>query len=320
MKLSYDKSGAVAVLPAVSGNRLKDPSLRAWLSRSDLHIAADRSELLETILGALNMPCPETGLAALRMWGQTGERPTVWVAGADPVYLEPRLDQLCLHALPSERLPPADFGGLIEHLQQTLGDREGLGFIRLGTHGYLRVKNPLSTARVPACVVDQRVPTGFLPTGDGAAAFRNLLSEIEMSLHEHEINQQRVAAGRQPVNSLWLWGGGLAPRRETRPHPPLFANDPLLLGYWDSANAEANLWPGTMDECIDAAPETGFVAVVPEEHRDTNVLRDCLAQLRRALHDRRLSRLTLLFRDGRRADVARSQRLRFWRRDSALLD
>ena len=98
MTTSYDKSTAVVVLPPVGG-RLRDTSLRDWLVRADLAQVEGSVELLRTILGELGLAYPDDGLAALRMWGQTGVRPTVWMAAADPVYLEPRMSNLCLHEL-----------------------------------------------------------------------------------------------------------------------------------------------------------------------------------------------------------------------------
>lgn len=293
--------------------------MRTWLAQSDLEVELAQRELLARIVSAVGLPYPEEGVAALRMWGQTGDRPTVWIAAADPVYLEPRLDNLCLHALRRAEVPPADLRALIDHLQVTLADEKGFGFARLGGCGYLRAAAPIATAAVPAYVVDQKPPGEFLPGGDDAGAYRNLLSEIEMSLHDHEVNERRVAAGQQPVNSLWIWGGGMAPERETRPQPRLFANDPVLLGYWDSASAVAEPWPGSMADCIEASDE-GFIAVTPESDNDPNFLQDCLRQLRAALRAKRIRHLTILFRDGLRADLERSQALRFWRRDSRLID
>ena len=87
-------STAIAVMPAVGGGRLRDAGLLRWLARSSLRRIDAPRELLSRILAALETPYPESGLGALRMWGQTGERPTVWIAAADPVYLEPRLDQV----------------------------------------------------------------------------------------------------------------------------------------------------------------------------------------------------------------------------------
>ncbi len=319
MNASYDNSAAVVVLPPVSGGRLQDKSLRAWLAQSNLQFESERGELLARIVNVLGLPYPQEGLAALRMWGQTGDRPTVWIAAAEPVYLEPRLDHLCLYMLRRDEMPSADLRALVDHLQLTLGDEQAFGFARLGARCYLRAEVPIATAKVPAYVVDQQVPSEFLPEGKDTATYRNLISEIEMSLHDHEVNQRRVANGQQPVNSLWLWGGGFAPERKTRQQPRLFANNPILLGYWDSAIASAELWPGSITDCIEASV-AGFVAVTPQAQDSPEFLQDCLRHLRVAVRAKRISRLTLLFRDGLRADVERSHAFRFWRRDSQLFD
>ena len=319
MNESYDKNAAVVVLPPVRGGRLPDKSLRAWLAQSDLSLAEEPQELLASILKEIDLPYPEQGLAALRMWGQTGDRPTVWIAAADPVYLEPRMDHLCLHSLQRTGISPSDLRPLFDHLQETLAEDQRYGFARLGSCGYLRAEQPISTSMVPAYVVDQREPGEFLPTGQHTVMHRNILSEIEMSLHEHEVNERRIAEGKRPVNSLWLWGGGMAPEKIVRPQPPLFADEALLLGYWESATAVADLWPGNFAACAEASLN-GFVAVTPEFDASPEHLHEYLVELRELLRSNRVSRVILLFRDGVRADVRRSDTLKFWRRDSELLD
>jgi len=316
---SYDKTAALVVLPPVRGGRLEDKSLRAWLAQSDLTLATEPRELLAQLTDELGLPYPDEGLAALRMWGQTGDRPTVWIAAADPVYLEPRMDHLCLHALRKSGIQSSDLRPLFDHLQTTLSEDKRFGFARLGSYGYLRSEQPISTSSVPAYVVDQREPGEFLPTGEHTVSHRNILSEIEMSLHEHEVNERRVSEGLQPVNSLWLWGGGMAPKTIIQPQPPLFSDDPLLAGYWESATAVSDVWPGSFAECAEASLH-GFVAVTPENDLRHETMQGYLRELRELLLSDRVSRLILLFRDGLRADVRRSQTLKFWRRDNELLD
>ena len=318
MNGSYDKTAAVVVLPPMRGGRLSDKSLRAWLAQSDLSESDTPQELLGAILAELGLPYPDEGLAALRMWGQTGDRPTVWIAAADPVYLEPRLDHLCLHALQRRGIPPSDLRPLFDHLQETLAEDQRYGFARLGTYGYLRAERPISTAMVPAYVIDQREPGEFLPTGEHTAMHRNILSEIEMALHEHPVNVRRIEEGKAPVNSLWLWGGGRAPQKITRPQPPIFTDDPLLLGYWESVTAVADLWPGDFTACAEASLH-GFVAVTPEDDTAPESLVSYLRELRELLRCKRISRLIALSRDGLRAEIRRSNTLKFWRRDSELL-
>jgi hypothetical protein len=324
MALSYDKSAAVVVLPAVSDGRLPDQSLRRWLAKSLPQRMPESTELLATILDVLNMPCPDSGLAALRMWGQTGERPSAWIAAADLVYLEPRLDHLCLHAQARVDVPTSDLRSLFDHLQRSLEDGSDFGFARIGSCGYVRANDPMATASLPAYVVDQQKPDEFMPSGDDAASYRNLISEIEMALHDHEVNLQRQAKGQSPINSLWLWGGGVAPQQQTRPHPPLFSDDPLLKGYWYSNTGVVEPWAERngadgISRCLEASV-SGFVAVVPESPNDVENLQGCLSELRAALRAGALSRLTLIFRDGVKVDVLDKDKYCFWRGNAPLLD
>jgi hypothetical protein len=313
----YDNSAAVVVLPAVGGGRLADTSLRRWLARGELNRLDAPRELLARVLGALNVPYPDSGLAALRMWGQTGERPTVWLSAADPVYLEPRLDHLAVHAQDAESVPPADLRPLFDHLQRTLGGDGGIGFARLGGYGYLRAAEPIATAAVPPYVAHLDMPNAYLPMESGADAYRRLTSEVEMALHEHEVNQDRAARGLQPINGLWLWGGGYAPEQTSSPLPPLYTDDPLLAGYWLSNSAPVSGWPGDIATCA-ASAAGGFVATVPEKD-GAAVLEACLGELAGLLEAGRLRRLVLLFRDGVEVSVERRHRWRFWRRDSEYL-
>jgi hypothetical protein len=316
---SYDKNSAIVLLPPVGGGRLHDRRLRSWLAQADIEVDDGPREILHRITNAAGLPYPQSGLAALRMWGQTGDRPTVWIAGADPVYLEPQLDRLCVHAFRRGSIRSGDLGPLFDHLQSTLAEGTDYGFARLGSCGYLRSNEGIATAALPAYVVDGESPDEYLPSGEAAAGHRKLISEVEMALHEHEVNQRRVEEGQQPVNSLWLWGGGRAPEKITRPQPPLYSDDPLLAGYWESATALVDPWPGSIDDCIQGSV-AGFVAVVPRSAGNGDVLEMCLTQLQKALSDGRLGRVVALFRDGIRADIRRSHAVRFWRRNSALLD
>jgi len=312
-----DNSAAVVVMPPVCG-RLHDRTLLRWLARSSLQKRQEPRDLLASVLGVLGKAHPQDGLGAMRMWGQTSDRPTVWIAAADPVYLEPRLDHLCLHALHEPAVSRSELRSLFDHLQEILAEDKNYGFARLATCGYLRAEEPIVTASVPPAVVHLRNPNDYLPSGEIAADFRRLQSEIEMALHDHPVNVERQLRGSQPVNSLWLWGGGHAPELHADPHPPLFSDDPLLRGYWESATGAVNTWPGTISACLESCP-AGFVAVVPSAGDDSRILESCLHELHDAVRSRRLRRMSLLFADGIVASVGPADRMRFWRRKSALL-
>ncbi|MDX1517130.1 MAG: hypothetical protein R3288_09840, partial [Woeseiaceae bacterium] len=114
------------------------------------------------------------------------------------------------------------------------------------------------------------------------------------------------------VNSLWIWGGGTAPAVGSDPPPPLYSGDPLLHGYWLSQRGSVSGCPDAIDRCVDQS-DIGFVATPA-----AGQMHAALAGLRRALADKRLDAITLLFADEWRADLTRRHRWRWWRRTLTL--
>ena len=273
--------------------------------------------MFSRVLPAIGISPPEEGLAALRLWGQTGDRPNVWIAAADPVHLEPRLDHLCLHALEGPQSPKSDLRAIFDFLQNSLGTDSNFAFARIGRHGYLRGDSAIATAALSASVLDGLEPDEYMPAVEDTAAYLTLTSELQMSLHEHEVNIRREAEGLLPVNSVWLWGGGRAPEKKVQVLPPFFGNDPLFQGYWESCTGVVAPWPGNFSECLDFAVKD-FVVVTPVSD-ELELLGIWLEELRGHLGSGRLDRLVLLFRDGLTAELGRFDAFRFWRRSSELL-
>ena len=277
--------------------------------------------MLISVLDLIGAPVPESGLAALRFWGQTGERSGAWMTGADPIHLETRLHSLRMRSLRSDELPLAELRLLFDYLQMMLGSDAEIAFTRIDHHGYLRCKDPIATAPMSASVLHGLPPDEYVPSGETAPAYHQLLSELQMTLHEHEVNQQRVAAGQPEINSLWLWGGGFAPKVEARSLPFLIADDSLFRGYWNSCAGDGSDWNSAFENSVENN-SSGFVAVMPEYSPDdaAPALIDCLQRVRRMLKHGSIQSVTLLFRDGLCIDMTRWDMLRFWRRESPLLE
>ncbi|MDJ0700788.1 MAG: hypothetical protein QNJ07_13105 [Woeseiaceae bacterium] len=318
MTRSYFNNTAIVVLPPMAGGRIQSPALRKRLARSRLGIDPVSGELLLRLTRILAAPFPDEGLAALRMWGQTGDRPTVWIAAADPVYLEPRLDHLALYSLRRRGVPSSELRRLFDHLQTALSHGSDLGFARLGSYGYVRADTGIATAKPSAYAIHGDRPDAWLPAGEGADDYRRLISEVEMALHDHAVNVERVERGLPPVNSLWIWGGGHAPERKELDLPPLFSDDPLLAGYWECGTSVSYQWPADIEACLQESAN-GIVAVAPDLVDDIPFLEHCIAVMSRALARGVLSSVILLSRDGLRADLGRRDELRFWRRDTTVL-
>ena len=303
---------AAVWLPLPDTASFRDPSLIRWLSRGDVERNAVPTEPLDALAALFDIEVPAEGRASLRFYGQTGDTPAVWMAGADPVYLEPRLDHLFLHAIPPGELPVPAFRGLFDHLQKTLAQSGEFAFARVGAYGYLRADREFAAASLSAQAIDQLIPNDWMPAGAGANSYRQLLSEIEMALHEHSANLERVAAGRFPVNSLWLWGGGTLPDVARRKDlPPLFSNDPLLIGFWRRAGASMVALPVSVAECV-SITEGGFATMLPVTEEVVPLIEPSLDALRVALHGGRLDEVRLQFSNGLRLTLRRRHRFRYW--------
>ena len=56
-----------------------------------------------------------------------------------------------------------------------------------------------------------------LPQGTDAGKLRRLMTELQMLLHEHPVNQRRAARGMPTANAVWCWGNGrVTPKVETQ--------------------------------------------------------------------------------------------------------
>ncbi|MBT8099487.1 MAG: hypothetical protein KJO82_07035 [Gammaproteobacteria bacterium] len=315
MTASYDKQAAIVLLPAPAPGRITSPSVMRWLAKGRIDRVAIAQHDLARVLAETGRPVPAGGLAALRWWGQRRVRPEGWLTAADPVYLEPQLDKLRLHTLPT--LPGTEFEPLMAHLNDSLCQDSRRRFDAVDGFGYLSGGDDFPTATLPPDALEHQVPTEFFPIGEGKARHRQWLSEIEMALHEQQFNLDRQAAGKPPVNSLWLWGGGDAPEQTESGLPALYSDNPLLGGYWRSTSNEPKSWPGNFADCI-ASSEGTFVAM-PQFSAGGIELDELLAELQSHVSSNAIARVVVYFGDMLRIEFKRRDRLRFWQTKNELL-
>jgi hypothetical protein len=163
--------------------------------------------------------------------------------------------------------------------------------------------------------------------GGGADA---LLTEIQMVLHAHPVNEAREARGEPAVNSLWLWGAGPAPREASARWQSITADDPVALGLARAARLRAR---GSMPGAawLERAPEDGRHLVVLDALRPFAAVSDAdgfsatlealerewFAPLLAALRRGRIGMATIHVPDGARGlsvEAIRGDLRRLWRR------
>jgi hypothetical protein len=173
-----------------------------------------------------------------------------------------------------------------------------------------------------------------LPRGPAAASLRRFLSEIEMWLHAHELNEDRRRRRERAVMTLWPWGAAgeaLPPERRgaqsagPQGTPLAFGSEPYLGGLWRLLAGECRALPQRFEEIASAAREAGAVLVVSvgaELERDVEcTLADAMSRLDArfvspaldALRRGEVGGVTLIANDTR-LRVRRHSHLRLWRR------
>src|SRR4029453_5152067 len=76
---------------------------------------------------------------------------------------------------------------------------------------FVRADAPPALSTRPLPAAPGRMVRDFMLAGPDAGKWRRWQNEIEMLLHAHPVNAAREAAGKPPVNGVWLSEGGILP-------------------------------------------------------------------------------------------------------------
>lgn len=174
---------------------------------------------------------------------------------------------------------------------------------------YLKGCDPDHIAQLhtlPAHVLARRNLGHFLPRGVETAYWRRLLTEIQMTLHNHPVNIARQQRGLLVVSSFWFWGGAALPEKnpDASKVTQVFADDAFTIGLASAAAVESHR---LSEFSIDELPAEGHSLIVDVssyvarligleekvEEADRTIDARWLAPLRSALADRSIDMLQI---------------------------
>ncbi len=205
-------------LQEIAAHGLQTPGLLLLLARGTL--TAEPGEGTEAAL------CRALGVARQQDWplapitleadgASAGD--AYWLR-ADPAYFQVMRDRIVLADTGVADLTSVESDALAASIVEHFGD----GLPLRAPHPqrwYLRCDAPLRVTTTPPSLATGRAIDAVLPRGEDAQALRVKLNELQMLLHTHPVNQAREARGALPVNTLWVWGGGLRPAACGHPLP-----------------------------------------------------------------------------------------------------
>lgn len=201
----------------------------------------NRTQFVADKLGIENTAAlPLAAFAALaRADGDgAGFNAEAWYAYLDPVHLIPNRDTLML-------LPPSQLA--IEDNEAQALCRDIMDFFKddgwdlrclNAAHWQLQLLQTPDLRLVDLADAQTANLLDHMPSGDYAKQWKKQLTELQMLLHHHAINQQREQNGQPGINSVWLWGGGSLSRFrqqaqvgvESNQRVDVYADDPEIAG------------------------------------------------------------------------------------------
>jgi len=264
-----------------------------------------------------DLPEGQWPMAALTRQDDCGDAGSALWLRADPCHIRPDINGARLLAIGDMLVQDNAAKGLFPALQ-TLFAEAGFEF-NMGAPGRWYLKLPPGTPLPETLPPEEALGLDLLEhvvSGDAARRWRALLSEVEIALHHHPYNAERITAGQLPINSLWLWGGGTLPRRVGTQVSAFYSNDETALALAAAAGTATLLEPLSGAAHAHLLPQTGRAVVF-----DLTTLRSMHALnthwLTPALHALirgQISRLHIDTEDGQCWHLRRAHRWRFWRR------
>ncbi|HIF51424.1 MAG TPA: hypothetical protein EYQ42_07870 [Thiotrichaceae bacterium] len=127
---------------------------------------------------------------------------------------------------------------------------------------YLKVHEDYKLKTTPVDSVAGRDILPFMPSGEDKVKLIQLMNDIQMTLHDSDVNKRREQEKTLPINSVWFWGYGKLPKIIER-HWSFVASDEILAkGLSMVAATPFEVLPETYNEITDKGSNYNGLIVI----------------------------------------------------------
>ncbi|HWK73452.1 MAG TPA: hypothetical protein VNQ81_04215 [Povalibacter sp.] len=285
------------------------------------------------MLAALGLPAAQFPSAAVSAMGNFDALAGGFWLHAEPVHFVAGLDRLSFLPLHDEaRVSDAERAALEPVLAEHLA---ASGFSFHSGAGEWLVRSDRLLAVHTACpeAAAANELECVMPHGPDGGEVRRLMTELQMLLHDHPVNEARARRGLPAINAVWLWGSGVAvsatqastsastsPAAQvlavsvaTQTLPVAFGEESYLRGIYQLHGRSVRSLPRQCGALLTNLAQVERAVVVVKVADVDSLEEQWVAPLTRALTTGALRRLDLVL-DDLHCDVSRSALRRFWRR------
>jgi hypothetical protein len=247
----------------------------------------------------------------------------------DPIHIDVARDHLLIGRSADAALTEAEADALAAEADAELREHGALLKRLRRDAWFVQTERAWQLDTVPLPCARGQSLDACLPTGADAPLWRRILTAIQVRWHDHPVNQAREARGEQPVNGVWLHGGGAWAPLPRAPFATIASDDAVLRG-WALA---AGMPPSALIDETARPPRRGDAVSLwtellePAGFEAWGVWVECLDGLQARLTRLREHafgagfesiQLVLCGRQVSRVlSLRRRDRMRFWRRPSA---
>ena len=304
---------------------LRTPGLETLIARGD-KISAPAATCEPGLIALFGFdPATVSPNAAIYAEGEGLDAGTEFWLHADPVCLTPTTAQLTLSELPENALTLEEARALSATLMTHFATDDYALFVPHAQRWYLRMQEApdLKTLSPAACA--GLLQESDLPAGRDAAHWKRMITEAQMLLHAHPVNEAREAQGKATANAIWPWGGGRLPAIAQRArYRSVWSDDLLVRGLARASGLSTQPLPADAGTLLAQERGNDDVLVVQRaSDRITGATHDDAwgGALRTALETGRITQLSILVYGVRKPLARRIERRhlgRWWRHTRAL--
>ncbi len=215
------------------------------------------------VLRRLGLTPPASGWppAVMTAAFDLGRAPAPEIVRADPVFLRADVSRLVLFDGDTIGVEDDEAEAILALLNAAFTD-QGLRFSRArrARRWYLEGAPAAQAHSAAPADLNGQALEPSLADQRGLGKLKRILTEVQMLLHDCAPNERRIAAGRPPVNSVWLWGGEAQPAGAAPAVDCMVSDDSLVQAC--AAHCAVACRPAADADWLDAVLAGGHERVV----------------------------------------------------------
>lgn len=270
-------------------------------------------------------------VAAVSRYADGGEKDGYIWMHSDPVYLNADKDRLILQGSEILELDMSEVNTLLQELNTLFADNGWYFEAFHNNRWYVRLPQKPQSDFYHLTHVLGRSVEPFLPRGTDQIDWHRFLNEAQILLHASSVNHLRAQQNKRPINSVWCWAPGKLPEQMRSYWDSVYADEPFVKGLAMLSDTPVHTVPvsirSILDEWSDADTDHNTLVVIESSEEDILSLdsdhylekilmleQRWFAPLLQAIHDKRLTGISLLTGHGECYQVTKNNLRRFWRK------